>query len=79
MDISNLEKILQKEPPFRSKQAKEAVFAHLIESWGEATNLPKELIKELEEKAPLKIDAQILVSKKGDSAKAAIVKNYLCN
>lgn len=72
MDISNLEKILEKEPPFRSKQAKEAVFAHLIENWSEATNLPKEIVRELEQKAPLNINALVLVSKKGDSAKAAI-------
>jgi 23S rRNA (adenine2503-C2)-methyltransferase len=72
MDLSNLEKILRAEPDYRLKQAKSAVFADLIENWAEASALPTELRKNLNDTCPLLIKAEILISKTKDSIKARL-------
>ncbi|MDP2741449.1 MAG: 23S rRNA (adenine(2503)-C(2))-methyltransferase RlmN [bacterium] len=72
MDLNNLEKILEKEPKYRLKQAKEAVFKNLINDWQEAVFLPLELRQKLNEECPLSINSEILVSKTKDSVKARI-------
>lgn len=72
MDLNNLEKILETEPKYRVKQAKEAVFQKLIENWQEATFFSLALRRELSEKCPLSIKAETLVSKASDSIKARI-------
>ena len=72
MDLSKLEKILEKEPAYRLKQAKEAVFKNFISDWSEATFFAKELRERLNQECPLDIKADVLVSKKEDSIKARI-------
>ena len=70
MNIDNLDKILENEPKFRLKQAKEAVFRNLIENWQEATFFSFKLREKLDKECPLLIDAQIVNSK--DAVKARI-------
>ena len=43
MNISYLETILKKEPSFRLKQTKEAIYKQLIIDWSQALNLPESL------------------------------------
>ncbi len=72
MDLNNLEKILEKEPKYRLKQAKEAVFKTLINDWQAANFLPLELRQKLNKECPLFIEHETLVSKTNDSVKARI-------
>jgi len=53
MDFKKIEKVLEKEPPFRLKQVKKAVFQDLIENWNEATTLPQNLRPKLSEACPI--------------------------
>ncbi len=64
---------MEKEPEYRSKQAKEAVFKDFISDWQEATFLPKDLRRNLNEQCGLSIKAEMLVSKTKDSVKARII------
>ena len=72
MDLSNLEKVLESEPKYRLAQAKEAVYKNFISDWSEATFFPVELREILNKECPLEIMAEVLVSKKEDSAKTKI-------
>lgn len=72
MDLDNLEKVLENEPKYRLKQAREAVFKNFISDWQEATFFAKDLREELNKKCPLGIKADVLVSKTKDSVKAKI-------
>jgi 23S rRNA (adenine2503-C2)-methyltransferase len=72
MDLSNLEKVLEKEPKYRLKQAREAVLKNFISDWKDCTFFAKDLRDKLDKECPLKIEADILVSKKEDSVKARI-------
>jgi len=63
MDLTGLEKILENEPRFRLKQAKEAVFKQYISNWNEATFLPLDLREKLNKECPLDIKADVLVSR----------------
>jgi 23S rRNA (adenine2503-C2)-methyltransferase len=72
MDISKLEKVLENESKYRLKQANEAVFKNYISDWSEATFFAKDLRDKLNIECPLKINADVLVSKKEDSVKAKI-------
>jgi 23S rRNA (adenine2503-C2)-methyltransferase len=72
MNIEKLSKVLEALPKYRVKQAKEAVYRNLISNWNKATFLPLSLREELNEKCPLEIKAEALVSKKKDSVKARI-------
>ncbi len=79
MNLDNLEKVLEKEPKYRLKQAKDAVFKNFISDWSEATFFAKDLRDKLNKECPLKIEADVLVSKKpfgsaqgGGSVKARI-------
>lgn len=72
MDLSNLEKVLELEPKYRVKQANEAIYKKLISDWEEATFFTKSLREKLNIECPLKITADVLVSKKEDSVKAKI-------
>ncbi len=72
MNIEKLPKVLEALPKYRLKQAKEAVFKNLISDWNKATFLPLTLRGELNEKCPLEIKADVLVSKNKDSVKARI-------
>ncbi len=72
MNLENLEKVLENEPAFRLKQAKEAVFKNFISDWNEATFFPLKLREKLNKECPLEIKADVLVSEKEDSVKAKI-------
>ena len=72
MNIEKLSKILEKEPKYRVKQAREAVFKNFISDWNKATFFSKELREKLNKECPLEIKAEALVSKKKDSVKARI-------
>ena len=72
MDLNNLEKILETEPKYRLKQAKEAVFKNLIADWNKASFFALPLREKLNQECPLLINAESLISKKKDSIKARI-------
>ena len=72
MDLSNLEKVLADEPGYRLKQANDAVYKNFISDWSEATFFTKDLRDRLNKECPLKIEADVLISKKEDSVKARI-------
>ncbi|MFA6190580.1 MAG: 23S rRNA (adenine(2503)-C(2))-methyltransferase RlmN [Candidatus Staskawiczbacteria bacterium] len=63
MDLSNLEKVLENEPKYRLAQANEAVLKNFISDWSEATFFTKELRDKLNKECPLKIEAEVLVSR----------------
>ncbi len=74
MDAQKIAKILEKEPAFRLKQIKKAVFDELIENWAEATTLSLELRQKLEEASPiyeLKPE-KLLTSKNGEATKVLL-------
>lgn len=73
MDLSNLEKVLENEPVYRLKQAKELVFRDLIENWNEAITLPLVLREKLNTECPLEIKGDSFVSKDGKTIKAVII------
>ncbi len=73
MNLEKLEKILEKEPKYRLKQAKSALFKDLIEDWREARSLPQELRKKLEENCPPGIEAKIFSSPKESALKALFI------
>jgi len=64
MELNGLKEILKKELSFRYKQVEKAIFQDFISNWSEATNLPKKLRDELNEKCSLEIVAEVFVSKK---------------
>jgi len=72
MDLAKIEKILEKEPSFRLKQVKKAIFFDLIKNWDEATTLPQNLRQQLSESCPLQeLKAEkILTSKDSQTIKA---------
>ncbi len=72
MNLANLEKILKKEPEYRLKQIKKAIFHDLISDWKDATTLPFSLREKLNEQCPLDIKYRLFKSKKEDTAKALI-------
>ena len=72
MNLILLKKVLAKEPPFRLKQAKKAIFSDLIEDWSEVTTLPLSLREKLKEKYPLKIQAKTFASGDKKTVKAVI-------
>ena len=75
MDISNLEKVLELEPKYRLKQANEAVFKNFISDWSEATFFTKDLRDKLNRECPLKIEADILVSRRRRGSPNEAAKN----
>lgn len=72
MNLSNLEKVLEKEPKYRKTQANSAVFINLIEDWKEVTSFSPQLRQEMNKECPLLIRAEILASKRKDSIKIRI-------
>ncbi len=72
MDFFQLEKILQDCPPFRVRQAKEAVFKNLISDWSEATNLGKDLQERLTRVSPLGLEGKTEVSEDKKTVKAVL-------
>jgi 23S rRNA (adenine2503-C2)-methyltransferase len=72
MYLENLEKILETEPSFNLKQAKEAVYKNFVSDWQDVTVFKKDLREKLNKECSLAIKADVLVSKKEDSVKARI-------
>lgn len=72
MRYAGLNDILASFPPYRLRQAEEAVFQRLLSDWDEATNLPRDLRVKLNQESPLTIAAQILRDTDRDAVKAAI-------
>jgi len=72
MNLNNLEKILEKEPKYRQKQANSAIFVNLIDDWQSATFFDLQLRQELNKECPLSIEAETIVSKTEDSIKTRI-------
>ncbi|MFH1037791.1 MAG: 23S rRNA (adenine(2503)-C(2))-methyltransferase RlmN [PVC group bacterium] len=72
LDLEKLEHILKEHPPYRQRQAKEAVFRHLDSSWKEATALPKDLREVLERECPLVIDSALTEAADRKTLKGAI-------
>ncbi|MFA5872239.1 MAG: 23S rRNA (adenine(2503)-C(2))-methyltransferase RlmN [Parcubacteria group bacterium] len=73
MEIGKFEKITRSEPAFRLKQIKKAVFHDLIEDWGEATTLSKDLREKLQKEVQLNIEAEVFPSKDGRTVKACLI------
>ena len=73
MDLSSLEKVLEKEPKYRLKQAKKALFQDLIQNWQGTTTLPLDLRSELAQKCPIEISAEIFASDNSKTVKAFVV------
>ncbi len=71
MNIKEIAKVLEKEPAFRLKQIKKAVFGDLIENWDEATTLPLVLRENLQANCPIsELEAEkTLVSEDGKTVK----------
>ncbi|MDP2918209.1 MAG: radical SAM protein, partial [bacterium] len=72
MNLQNLEKIFTNKPAFQLRQAKEAVFKHLIKDWSEATNLPIQLRETLNKECPLNIQAEFFISDDKNTIKAIL-------
>jgi len=72
MDLTQLDKILEKEPSYRIKQVKLALFDGLIKDWNEVKTLPLSLRDTLNKECSLFIDAQIFTSKDKNTIKALI-------
>ncbi len=72
MNLTLLEKILAKEPPFRLKQVKRAIFRDLVEDWSRVTTFPLPLREKLKEKYPLRIQAKTFASEDNKTVKAVI-------
>jgi 23S rRNA (adenine2503-C2)-methyltransferase len=72
MDLTKLKTILENEPAFRLKQAKQAVFGGCVDSWMEVKGLPLPIREALERECPLAIDASPIVSETSESVKTLI-------
>jgi adenine C2-methylase RlmN of 23S rRNA A2503 and tRNA A37 len=62
MDFTQLEEVLKKEPNYRLKQAKEALFKDLIDDWSKAMTLPLVLREKLNREFPLRLESKIFIS-----------------
>lgn len=71
-NLERLEEVLAGRPAYRLRQARAAIFGRLCRSWGEATDLPKDLRELLDREVPLEIPARLVESGDGSTAKAAI-------
>jgi len=71
MDLTKLSKILADQPKYRYKQINDFLFKDYINSWEEASSLPKSLRENLKEACPLEIKAEIFkAGPRADSFKA---------
>lgn len=75
--LEDLNIVLKNEPSYRIKQVKKAIFQDLIEDWMEATNLPLSLRRELNQKFPLSVKAELfsLAEKEVQKARIALADN----
>jgi 23S rRNA (adenine2503-C2)-methyltransferase len=72
MNLSKVNHILKNEPAYRLKQAKEAVFKHLISNWDEASGLSQVLRDRLNNECPLDIKAELYSSHCAKTEKAVM-------
>ena len=72
MDLRRLQEVLDKEPGYRLRQVKKALFQDLIDDWSKATNLPLRLRNELKEKCEIGISGDTSVSGDGNTVKVLI-------
>ncbi|MDD5773959.1 MAG: 23S rRNA (adenine(2503)-C(2))-methyltransferase RlmN [bacterium] len=72
MDLLNLSDILNQYPNYRTKQIKKALFIDLIENWMNASTLPLDLRKKLNEACPLSINGEPFESSDKNTIKAII-------
>lgn len=72
MNLTKLSKVLEKEPAYRLKQSRKAVFRDLIEDWNQATNLPLYLRENLNKECSLSINGEFFISKDQKTVKALI-------
>lgn len=71
MEINKLFRVLEGEPQYRIKQAKQALFKDLIEDWNEAKTLPAELRAVLNKECPINVDSSFFV---GQNSLKAVLK-----
>ncbi len=72
MNLDNLEEILEKDPSYRLKQIKKALFSDLVFDWDEVTTLPSMLREELGRQCPIGIKAKTFSSDDDPTVKAVI-------
>ncbi len=70
MDLPIFVKVFAGLPAWRLRQAKEAVFHHLIDDWDQAKVLPQDLRQKLKETCPLKLEGKFFVGR--SSVKATL-------
>jgi len=75
MNLNLIDNILEREPKFRIKQVKKAIYQDLIEDWNMATTLPVFLREKLNEKCPLKINSTDYNSINDFSIKTVLILN----
>lgn len=73
MNLEKVKNALKNEPTFRMKQCLKAVYSDFIESWDEASTLPKNLREHLNGVAPLSINAKFFESSDKTSVKALLI------
>ncbi len=73
MNLNCLNKILEKEPKYRLKQIKEAVFENLIKDWSDAGGLPLQLKEKLEKECSLEIKGEIVQSESNKDVLKAVI------
>jgi len=73
MELVQFQRIFDKEPKYRLKQANKALFRDLIGDWQEATVFPFSLREELNKKFPVGISAQTFSSQDKNTVKALFV------
>ena len=72
MEINKLDIILKKEPGYRLKQAKKAIFEQMIEDWNELSVFPLSLREKLNREFPLAIKAKFFETRDKKTVKAVI-------
>jgi len=72
MDLIQFKRLFNKQPIYRWRQAKRAIFQDLIQNWQEAMTLPLSLREELNKKCPIEISAKTFVSEDKNTIKALL-------
>jgi len=72
MDLIQIQRLFNKQPTYRWRQAKKAIFQDLIQNWQEVVTLPLSLREELNKKCPLEISAKTFVSEDRNTIKALL-------
>ena len=72
MDLIQIQRLFNKQPTYRWRQAKKAIFQDLIQNWQEVVTLPLSLREELNKKCPLEISAKTFVSEDRNTIKAIL-------